>query len=99
MWFNSWTFLAFFPVTWSIFKLIPRWEAKKIFLLVASYVFYSCWNPPFLLLLLFTSWLDYHIGNRLGQETEPRRRKVLLVASLTINLGVLAFFKYAKLIV
>jgi alginate O-acetyltransferase complex protein AlgI len=47
------------------------------------------------LLILFTSVLDYSIGRKLSQTTDPTSRKRLLVVSLVANLGLLGFFKYS----
>src|SRR5437899_2480164 len=95
MWFNSFLFLAFFPTVLISYYVIPHWRAKKILLLAASYLFYACWNPPFVLLLFSTSFIDYHIGLYLGSAQQTKRR-ILLWTSLCMNLGVLAFFKYSK---
>ena len=49
--FNSYTFLIFFVVVLAIHHLPIPWRLKKLNLLLASYVFYAAWNPPFVLLL------------------------------------------------
>ena len=56
MLFNSLTFVVFFAVVLALYRLLPTWPAKKVLLLVASYVFYGAWNPPFILLLLFSTF-------------------------------------------
>ena len=47
MWFNSFSFLWFLPTVLVVYYAIPAWPGRKIALLVASYFFYACWNPPF----------------------------------------------------
>jgi len=89
--FDSVEFLLFFPVVLVLHRLLP-W--RRGLLILASYTFYASWNPPFLLLLLFSSALDYTVGRRLEAADDPTRRKLLLGLSLAGNLGVLAFFKY-----
>jgi alginate O-acetyltransferase complex protein AlgI len=69
---------------------------EKWFLLAASYVFYMSWNVPCALLILFTSVIDYSVGVGLGQIEDQRKRKLLLVVSIVVNIGVLAFFKYTN---
>jgi len=89
--FDSVEFLLFFPLVLVLHRLLP-W--RRGLLIVASYLFYASWNPPFLLLLLGSSALDYTVGRRLERTDHPGKRKALLAISLTGNLGVLAFFKY-----
>lgn len=94
MLFNSLTFLAFFAVVLALHNLPLPWRAKKINLLIASYVFYGAWSPPFVLLLWFSTGLDWWAANRLDRTTHPTMRKVYLFASLVGNLGLLGYFKY-----
>ncbi|HEY6140373.1 MAG TPA: MBOAT family protein [Thermoanaerobaculia bacterium] len=95
MWFNSFSFLWFLPTVLVVYYAIPSWRARKVVLLAASYFFYACWNPPFVLLLVASSLLDYTIGRLLGTTERPRTRKLLVAASCTANFGVLASLKYA----
>ena len=94
MLFNSLTFLAFFALVLLGYRLLPAWTARKWWLLAASYVFYGAWTPPFALLLLGSTVVDWFVSLRLGAERRPGRRRVWLVASLLVNLGALGFFKY-----
>lgn len=98
MQFDSFTFLVFFAVVLAGYNLLQAWSARKWFLLLASYVFYSAWNPPFLLLLLGSTTLDWWIAHRIDAAEEPRQRKLWLIATLLINLGVLSYFKYSRFV-
>ena len=51
MLFNSFTFLVFFAIVLLIHRVSFSWTQKKIHLLLASYLFYAAWNPPFVVLL------------------------------------------------
>ena len=96
MLFNSLEFLIFAIVVFGIhFWVIPRDRivARRFFLTVASYFFYMSWNPPFGLLLLFSTALDYFVGLRL-QRSDGGMRRMWLCLSLLGNLGMLSFFKY-----
>ena len=92
--FNSYTFIVFFAVMLFLHNLPLPWKVKKINLLIASYLFYAAWNPPFILLLWLATVVDYFVGRRLFTEPNKHKRKVLLVISLIGNLGMLVFFKY-----
>src|SRR5436190_4909040 len=92
--FNSYTFVVFFIVILILHNLPFSWKTKKINLLLASYVFYAAWNPPFILLLWLSTVVDFFVGRALYTQENKHKRKVLLVLSLIGNLGMLCFFKY-----
>ena len=92
--FNSYTFIAFFVVMLVMHNLPISWKAKKINLLLASYIFYAAWNPPFILLLWLSTVVDFFVGRSLYNQQNNHKRKLLLVVSLIGNLGMLCFFKY-----
>lgn len=94
MLFNSFSFIVFFVVVIALHHMRFPWKIKKTNLLLASYLFYAVWNPPFILLLWFSTLFDFYAGRKLYQEENIARRKLLLVLSLLINLGLLGFFKY-----
>jgi alginate O-acetyltransferase complex protein AlgI len=92
--FNSLTFLVFFAVVLAAHSLPISWRMKKANLLVASYLFYAGWNPPFALLLAWSTVVDWLVAKRLQVTERPAARRALIVASLVVNLGLLGFFKY-----
>jgi alginate O-acetyltransferase complex protein AlgI len=93
MLFNTTRFFLFLPLVLLAFYCAPRaW--RKLILLAASYFFYMCWNPKFILLLLTLTVIDYTSALWMARVESPRRRKLLLIASLCANLGFLGFFKY-----
>jgi alginate O-acetyltransferase complex protein AlgI len=92
--FNSYTFIAFFIIILFLHNLPISWRAKKINLLLASYIFYAAWNPPFILLLWLSTVVDYFVGRALYKQENVTKKRLLLVLSLIGNLGMLCFFKY-----
>lgn len=92
--FNSLTFMVFFALVLGLYALLPGWRAKKVLLLAASYVFYGAWNPPFALLLLLSTVVDYWAAAKMAQAPKGPSRKLFLLVSLVANLGLLGFFKY-----
>ena len=92
--FNSYTFIVFFILILILHNLPFSWKQKKINLLLASYIFYAAWNPPFILLLWLSTVVDFFVGRALYNQQDARKRKFLLVISLIGNLGMLCFFKY-----
>jgi len=92
MLFHSADFLAFLTVVLALFYAVP-FRFGKIVLLLASYFFYMCWNPKFIVLIWTLTAIDYAAGIVMGR-VRPDRRKLVVIASLAANLGLLGFFKY-----
>ena len=98
MQFNSLTFIAFFAIVTACYYALPSWRARKVLLVVASYAFYGAWNPAFVLLLWFSTIVDWFLARRIGAASRPGSRRALLICSLVINLGLLGYFKYGTLL-
>ncbi|MFZ6658546.1 MBOAT family O-acyltransferase [Undibacterium sp. TJN19] len=96
MLFNSFTFLLFFILVYGIFWMLPNWAYRKTLLLVASYLFYAAWNPPYVFLLILSTLVDWWLAMRIGKAASPARRKLLLFFSIACNLGMLSYFKYGS---
>lgn len=98
MLFNSLSFAIFAPIVFFLYWFIkPNSRVfQNIILLAASYVFYAFWNVNFLFLLLGSTLLDYWIGIRIANATSQLHKKILLVATVVVNLGILAYFKYCN---
>lgn len=100
MLFNSYGFLlVFLPLTWSIYFLLNKYtsfESGKFFLLLASVVFYSWWNPVYVFLLLFTILFNFMVGRQLSYNKTNFTRKALLVFGVAVNLSLLGYYKYCN---
>ena len=96
MTFNSLLFLAFFAVVLVVHNLRLPWSLRKFNLLWLSYLFYAAWNPPFVILLWISTLVDWWVGGHLGRAETRWRRRLLLLVSLSVNLGVLSYFKYGS---
>lgn len=96
MLFNSFEFLVFLPIVFGLYWLAvaKSLRLQNILVLIASYVFYSWWDWRFLALLVFSTVLDYWVGQGLVYANRNVLRKLLLGVSLACNLGLLGFFKY-----
>jgi len=108
--FSSHIFLYYFlPIALLLYYLSPlRWRQMVVALL--SYVFYGWANPWFVLLMLFSTVVDYTCGLLISGKWKPRafaggppagegmapvrQRKLALVTSIVVNLSLLGFFKY-----
>lgn len=96
MLFNSTQFLVFFPVVVLAYFALAHRHRWKL-LLVASYYFYACWKPAYLLLIVASTLVDYTAGVAMSKQPERAARRKWLFASLTCNLGLLFAFKYYNL--
>ncbi|MFH1381935.1 MAG: MBOAT family protein [Chloroflexota bacterium] len=97
--FSSTTFLfAFLPAFLIIYYAIPQRlsRIRNLFILIASYLFYSWGAPSFVPLLFLATVADYVLGLLLVKTS---RKKLVMVIALAINLGLLGYFKYANFFV
>src|SRR5213596_718350 len=96
MLFNSLKFVVFFAIVVTVYWSMRSWNARKNFLVVASYIFYGAWNPPFAALLFSTTCMDFWLGRQMAKAQGPHRKRRWLVASVCMNLSMLGFFKYGN---
>jgi len=92
--FVSTQFALFFLSVFLVYWLLPR-RGQNLFLLVASWAFYAAWDWRFLGLILLSTAVDFVTGRRIHEARDHRVRKRWLLVSLGVNLGILAYFKYA----
>jgi alginate O-acetyltransferase complex protein AlgI len=96
MLFNSYNFLfVFLPLTIACYLIFPQGK-KNLFLTLASFIFYAYWSVKFCLLLLFSIIVNYVIGNKIYLANRYSDKQIYLIFALVVNLGLLAFFKYAN---
>lgn len=102
--FSTSLFLVFliivFVIYWFFLGAIKdkdkKLKARIIFLLLASYYFYMSWNPVFILLILFSTLVDYFAGKKIYDSALKQKKNFFLILSLVTNLGFLAYFKYVN---
>lgn len=93
--FVSLPFAIFFMVVFLLFYTLPA-RLRMPLLLVASYLFYATWSIPFISVILLTTTTDYWMSHIIHASRSARTRKLALCIGLTINLLILAFFKYTN---
>ncbi len=96
MLFNSIDFAIFLPLVFLLYWFVAQKNLKhqNALIVVASYLFYGWWDWRFLSLIIFSTLVDYLVGQKLKNEKKISKRKVLLWTSIIVNLGFLGFFKY-----
>jgi len=95
MLYNSIQFGVFLLVVFFLYwSLRENRRIRNGFLLACSYYFYMCWNPRYLVLIMFSTMLDFFIGKAVYNYQNRTKKRILLSLSLIGNLGILAIFKY-----
>ena len=99
MLFNSYVFiLGFLPITLAGYALLSRLaprHAALAFLAAGSFVYYGYWAPRYLILVGCSILGNFVVGRWLVRTAPGRRRWLALAASVTANLALLGYFKYA----
>jgi D-alanyl-lipoteichoic acid acyltransferase DltB (MBOAT superfamily) len=96
--FNSFTFFGFLAFVLALHYTLPR-PARRWLLLAASYWFYGAYDWRLLFLIAASTTFDWWFALRIAAAAEPRIRRRWLIASLTSNLSILAFFKYSNFLI
>ncbi|MAM28978.1 MAG: membrane-bound O-acyltransferase family protein [Flavobacteriaceae bacterium] len=96
MLFNSLDFAIFLPIVFVLYWFVTNkiLRLQNFLIVVASYFFYGWWDWRFLVLIIFSTLVDYFVGIRLADEENRLNRKLLLWTSIFVNIGFLGFFKY-----
>ncbi len=102
MLFNSFDYALFLAFALTIYWSFGAPKKLRIgSVLVLSSVFYAAWEPRYLLLILFSTALDWLVATRIEKahdESRPSDKKRWLTLSVVSNLGLLGFFKYASFV-
>ena len=99
MLFNSFEFLLYFTAVCLLYFLLPSLKSRNIWLLIASYYFYMCWEPIYALLIMGSTLITYFCGRYVEQlKAQPKKQKLILTLSLIVNFGILFLFKYYNFI-
>jgi len=95
MLFHTLVFGIFFGLVYSVYWAVKGTRFRIPWLLLSSYVFYGWWNPLYLLLILWSTTVDYLAVTGMSRT---RAKKPWVALSVCNNLGLLGFFKYAHFV-
>lgn len=95
MLFNSVDFLIFFLIFIFPYYFLYGSKWQRRFLLVMSFAFYSYWHLSYALILIFSIVVDFFIGKMIYSSFSKTQKKLLIVLSISVNMGMLSYFKYA----
>ncbi len=98
--FSSLTFLYVFLPIVLVFYYIAPMKGKNIIILISGIVFFAWGEPVYVLLMLFTTVVDYTAGMLITKfDDKPKMRTLFMILAVCINLGLLAVFKYSSFLI
>ena len=90
---------VFLPLVLIVYFVVPR-RFRNLVLFLFSLVFYAWGEPVYILLMLFTAFIDYFNGAMVDRfRDKPKIAKAFVIESVIVNLSLLGFFKYSGLLV
>jgi alginate O-acetyltransferase complex protein AlgI len=100
--FSSYMFIGvFLPIVLIVYYVLLKYSQSisQYFILGSSFVFYMSWNPPYIMLLVFSILFNYAVGSALLRYSERiHGRRFLFVLGIFVNVGLIAYYKYANFI-
>lgn len=98
--FSSVTFIyVFLPVVLLLYYAAPK-KLKNLLILLSGIVFYAWGEPVYVVLMMFTTLVDYTAGRLIHKFDEKKRaRLAVMVTAVAINLFLLSVFKYSSFVV
>ena len=91
--FNSFEFAVFLPLVFILYWTVLR-KRQNHLLLIGSYIFYGWWDWRFLSLIVISTFTDFYVARAIPAQTDAGRRRLFMLTSVAVNLGILGFFKY-----
>ena len=96
--FSSTIFLCvYLPLVLLGYYICPK-KGRNLFLLIASLVFYAWGEPKYVFLMIFSILVNYIFGRLMDKHRENKKR-LMLVLSVVIDIGLLSVFKYTDFII
>ena len=92
--FTELRFFAFLAIVFCVYWSLSGHQSRKVWLLACSYVFYGAWDWRFTALIALSTVIDFFLGKWIAMSQSEQQRKLLLICSVVVNLGILGFFKY-----
>ena len=94
MLFPTLTFAIFFVIVYPIYWFLREHRIGwRLFLLIASYLFYGAWDWRFVFLIGLSTIVNQEFALRLTRAAD-RYRRPLLIGAIVFNLAILGVFKY-----
>ncbi len=97
--FSSLTFMfVFLPIVLILYYIVPK-KFKNLFVLISGLIFYAWGEPVYVLIMIVSTLIDYTAGLLIYRfDTSKTLKRICLIVSLLMNLGLLGVFKYSGFI-
>ena len=98
--FSGLTFLFFFlPIVLLLYYAVPA-KGKNLIILISGIIFYAWGEPIYIFIMLLSTAIDYTAGRFIDYfDKDEKKRKIFLLLSVCMNLGLLSIFKYSSFII
>ncbi len=94
--FTQLYFWVFFAIVLAVYSIVHKKRGlRNFYIFLISLFFYYKTSGFFFFILLFSTLTDYIIGLAIHKTDEPLKKKLLVAASIVVNLFLLVYFKYA----
>jgi len=82
-----------------IYYLVPK-KLKNVVILISGLIFYAWGEPIYVLAMILSTFIDYTAGRIIAKyDDNPKIRRICLIVSIVMNLGLLGTFKYLGFII
>lgn len=97
--FSSLTFMfVFLPIVLLLYYVVPK-KLKNLFILISGLIFYAWGEPIYVLIMIASTMIDYTAGLLIDKfNSKTAIRRICLIVSLVMNIGLLGVFKYSGFI-
>ena len=97
--FSSLTFMfVFLPIVLILYYIVPK-KFKNLFVLISGLIFYAWGEPVYVLIMIVSTLIDYTAGLLIYRFDKSKTiKRICLIVSLLMNLGLLGVFKYSGFI-
>ena len=90
---------CFLPLCLICYFVSRKLKVKNAVLIVFSLIFYAWGEPSYVILLLFSAVLNWFMGRHIGANQDSKKGKMLLGATIALDLLLLVIFKYTGFLV
>ena len=98
--FSSIPFIFFFFISFLLLYYIAPFKIKNIILLIFSLLFYAWGEPVYIVLMIFSSIVDYTNGRLIEKyKGNKSKKRLFMILSIIVNVALLGFFKYSDFLI
>ena len=98
--FSQLTFLYYFLPIVMIVYFFSSDKIRNVLIFITGLLFYAWGEPFYVCLMLFSTAIDYTAGRLMAKyDDDNKKRKICLIVSVCMNVGLLAIFKYSDFLI